>query len=544
VITHSALPAPLKSAACAVQMGAETFYYLRSFQLVVRSLAERYEDLLDAEERRFIDEFALLPRPAQALLVRMVMRKGRLFRAGRLSYAEIGDTAAAAAPLIERGWLEANPALSVHELFALMTKDELLIGLALPVRDRRQTKAVLLEKLRLQLPQPRPLTKWFGDSADVIYRLTVDVLCERLRGMFFGNFRQDWSEFVLRDLGVVKYETVESCGDCRAFRTRRQFDDFQRLHACRQMLEECADPLEIDRAMPGPIEDCDWLEERRERLMLHVARACERSGDVAQALRMYGGCSLPEARVRVQRIEARMARSGRRGGGAARTRTLVPTFEVAIDAAAAAGGVEYGVRDHLGAVCPDSRLVYVENGLINSLFGLLCWRAIFAPIPGAFFHAFHAAPADLRNARFFERREREFADCFAELEHGGYKRTIRRHFSQKAGIASPFVAWGLMTETLLETALDCFPARHLRLWFEWIARDVRSNCAGFPDLAQFWPQERRYRLIEVKGPGDRLQDNQRRCLEFCHSHAMPVSVCFVRWTGARGHTVQSAAPCS
>jgi hypothetical protein len=38
-------------------------------------------------------------------------------------------------------------------------------------------------------------------------------------------------------------------------------------------------------------------------------------------------------------------------------------------------------------------------------------------------------------------------------------------------------------------------------------------------------------MIEVKGPGDRLQDNQRRFLEFCVSHDMPVSVCYVRRPG-------------
>ena len=48
---------------------------------------------------------------------------------------------------------------------------------------------------------------------------------------------------------------------------------------------------------------------------------------------------------------------------------------------------------------------------------------------------------------------------------------------------------------------------------------------------QFWPAERRYRLIEVKGPGDRLQDNQIRWLTFCVSHGIPVAVCHVRWSG-------------
>jgi hypothetical protein len=36
-------------------------------------------------------------------------------------------------------------------------------------------------------------------------------------------------------------------------------------------------------------------------------------------------------------------------------------------------------------------------------------------------------------------------------------------------------------------------------------------------------------MIEVKGPGDRVQDNQRRLLEYCASHEIPVAVCYVRW---------------
>ena len=35
-----------------------------------------------------------------------------------------------------------------------------------------------------------------------------------------------------------------------------------------------------------------------------------------------------------------------------------------------------------------------------------------------------------------------------------------------------------------------------------------------------------------QGPGDRLQDNQRRCLAHCVSNHMPVSVCHVRWLPA------------
>ena len=36
--------------------------------------------------------------------------------------------------------------------------------------------------------------------------------------------------------------------------------------------------------------------------------------------------------------------------------------------------------------------------------------------------------------------------------------------------------------------------------------DLRNNCSGFPDLILF--RDGQYELVEVKGPGDRLQINQ------------------------------------
>jgi hypothetical protein len=189
--------------------------------------------------------------------------------------------------------------------------------------------------------------------------------------------------------------------------------------------------------------------------------------------------------------------------------------------------VELVVSEHMST--PEAPVVYVENTLLNSLFGLLCWDAIFAPLPGAFFHPFHAAPADLLEPEFPLRRSQQFAACLARLETGSYRDTILHTFDTKAGIQSAFVFWGALTRPLLELALDCLPARHLRLVFERLLADIRTHRSGLPDLIQLWPAEQRYRLIEVKGPGDRLQDNQLRWLSFCRAHEIPVCVCKVTW---------------
>jgi hypothetical protein len=177
----------------------------------------------------------------------------------------------------------------------------------------------------------------------------------------------------------------------------------------------------------------------------------------------------------------------------------------------------------------DAPVFYVENTLLNSLFGLLCWPAIFAALPGAFFHPFHHGPADLSSPDFHQRRAALFADCLSQLESGCYRQTIIDTFRAKQGIQSPFVFWQILDEALLTMALDCIPAAHLRKCFERILLDVPANRSGFPDLIQFWPQEQRYRMIEVKGPGDRLQDNQLRWLQYFTAHQMPVVVCYVRW---------------
>jgi hypothetical protein len=542
----------------------DPFYYLKNFQTVLSSIETRYAELLSVEERQFMAYFAVLPKVSRALLVRMVMRQGVFFRRSRLNYPEIGETFATVEPLLKWRMVDAAPALDVEQLAQLLTKQELLQSFSLPQSYRSLKKSDLVAVLAAQFPGRKILPDWCPNFGDCIYELKAALVCERFRWMFFGNFHQDWGEFVLADLGIFSYEAVPESLKSAAFQTRAHIDSFEQLYGCRRMLAAGSPAIEVLAGIPAPIADCDWLEDRRQKLLFYVARAFERSGDPAAALGVLSKCNYRGARMRAVRLRERrheweaardlclaaqanpeneserqqarrlLPRLNRKLGIAgSKTPEMrpVPTFEMNMTAPLEDGAVEYRVRDCLATEDgPASTIHYVENGLVNSLFGLLCWRAIFAPIPGAFFHDFQSGPADLSNGYFFARRQSLFAECFAELESETYKRTIRQCLATKAGIQNSFVTWGLLSRRLLDWALTCIPAAHLKLMFEWIARDVQDNRAGFPDLVQFWPQQRRYRMIEVKGPGDRVQDNQRRLLDFCVSHDIPVSVCFVRWT--------------
>lgn len=540
-------------------------YYLDNFQDVLSWIATRYADLLSVEETQFIARFGALPLPSRALFVRLVMRKGCLFRASKLNYSEIGDTRAAALPLLATGWVVADPVISLEELFDLLLKAEIAqaFDLAAPLRAAR--KAEQLEALREQHADDQAFSAWYPACTDVLYRIGMQPLCDRLRLIYFGNYHQDWSEFVLSDLGVYQYEKVEFSPQSRGFRTRQDIEHYEVLHQCRERYNDSAPADEVLRelaALPLPPENT-WLASRRDKLTFQIAQHLEKCQDWPAAYRAYADCRYPGARGRAirvlekdeqpqaaydrltialaapeseaeQQLLLRMAPRLRRKLGhakqAASAAASVERIDLLLPHPEQACYVEIVVRQHLSH--DDAPVYYVENTLINSLFGLLCWPAIFKAIPGAFFHPFHRGPADLHSADFYLRRSGDFSACLARLDDGSYQASIRATLAAKHGIASPFVSWEVLGDGLLDLALACIPAAHLKKAFERILLDIKSNRSGFPDLIQFWPQEQRYRMIEVKGPGDRLQDNQLRWIAYCARHAMPVSVCYLQWQAA------------
>jgi hypothetical protein len=454
----------------------------------------------------------------------MLMRRGDLFRTSRLLYSEIGSTDEALPPLAEQGWITVDPPLTLQELCQVLNRRELCTALSL----RRMPRAFRAERAHQQLRLPfadeerRPASTWWRGSADRVLQVAVSRLCTRLRLVFFGNFRQDWTSFVLVDLGMQRFEAVPLSPASRAFQSREEIEQFQTLYDLAQRMSDGESPEVILQAVPPPLGH-GWLEQRRSKLLFMIGRQLERAGRLPDALAAYEASSHPDARLRETRVLERQARKRT----LRRTKAQWETFELTLRPIPGPLRVEHVVRQTLDE--PDSPVGYVENALVNSLFGLACWEALFAPVPGAFFHPFQSAPADLLEPDFRSRREAEFSRCFARIERGTHVHTIVAAFRAKAGIQCPFVAWRLLTPRLLRLALTCIPPAHLQLMFERLLADLRLNRTGMPDLIQFFPAERRYRMIEVKGPGDRLQDNQIRWLQFCVSHRLPVAVCRLNW---------------
>lgn len=554
------------------------FYYLDNFQLVLTWVAQRYDDLLGHEERQFIEHFHSLPRASKALLTRMVMRKGDLFRSGKLIYDEIGAVDAAMAPLVACGWVDDRPLLDLEALFGQLKKTEIthIFGSdLLKTANRTATKTEQLLALRTTAQGQQCFSGWYPQSVECVYQLRISAICDDIKLLFFGNLHQDWTEFVLADLGVFTYEKVAFTSSSRGFQSRQDVDDYHYLFQCRERFLDGEDPEAVLNDIPKACYSNTLLEARRNKLLFQIGQHYEKNKAYAAAVAVYERSNYSGARVRAirsmercgqfglalalaetaqchpeseaekQQLARILPRLGRQLG-----RPKEPTIakishqriDLSIWPAIAQVSVEEHARDHLEkieqrqvdspAFNTQSRVFYVENGLINSLFGLLCWSAVFAPIPNAFFHPFHTGPVDLQSPDFHQRREQQFGECLRQLDTDQYLSTIRQCFKEKAGVQSPFVFWHLLTEELLDLALLCLPADHLKRCFERVLSDLKSNRAGMPDLIQFWPDQKTYRMIEVKGPGDRLQDNQLRWLDYCTKHQMPVAVCYVQWAAS------------
>lgn len=554
---HSSAPRPAAL--------ADTFYYLRNFQTVLHWVLTHHRDLLAPGEITSLDTLLALPQAPQALLVRMLMRKGEVFRSDALVYDEIGLIGPPLQLLQQTGLIQLDPAVSTAELVHLCRRAEL--HTLLKAKDcplpASASKAALVEYLVQHLPSdlPRPFSQYWPTAAFQVIGLQCSALMERVRLLFFGNLRQDWREFVLAELGHQRYQQVAFSPASRAFRQRAEVDSYLALHHCQQaLLEEDADPTQVVAAMPEA-QSNPWLEHRRQRLLFTLAHIAERQGALDFASHCYGSNSLPRAQIRYFRLAEKTPQA--LAQLPALQQVLAATEQP--EARLLLGRIEQRLRRKAGLsvprpnapsikeqtlrlpFVPDTRVeaavmteisslaqpaYYVENQLFPALLGLLLWPLLFSPLPGAFFHPFQAGPADLFRSDFVSRRRQALAQRLALLESNDYRQIIIDTYRQKRGLNCTLVNWPALSEALVALALDCIPSRHLRAIFQQLLADLRNHRRGLPDLIHFDPQRGRYQLIEVKGPGDRLQDAQRLWLAVFQRHGIPAKVLHVRWQEA------------
>ena len=541
----------------------DPLYYLRNAQQVIQFCLTRYADLLLPTEKCTLEQLLSMDESHQALLIRMVMRKGDLFRTDTLNYSEVPDQRVAIAKLTEEGLITQKPLLSLEKLCAMSRRAECLMLsqhlLSTKHISTSLSKAhlihLLLEVCSIQHPQN--LDDWWPEAPFNIIQLTCQDLFDRLRLMFFGNLYQHWSEFVLSELGLQQFESVPLLSDSRPFQHRSEVDLYWQLHQVQEQANQGASIEALYQSIPAPI-GCDWIDYRRQKVLFHLGKEAERQKLTELALKLYDQSQHREAKLRalrilekhesaeqvfhlakevykqvkqpevllgIQRIQKRCARKTNKAFSIPAP-IKIPTHTIYLSKPDQ-GRVEQAVIKSLSDSYTE--IFHVENRLFTGLFALLFWPALFAPIRGAFFNPFQSGPADLYRPGFHASRSKWINECFAQLESGEYQDTILRRLKQKQGISCSLIHWPSLSRSLVKSALASIPATHLTAIFQHLLLDLRYHRRGLPDLIALNHAKGNYQLIEVKGPGDRLQDHQRLWIQAMLKKAIPVSVLNVKW---------------
>lgn len=529
-----------------------THYYAANLLAVVETVLTRYGDILDGEELRFGQAVRDATAPAQRLFARLLGRK-QLLREDRLDYAEVGNVAAALAELEARGLIERCPPAPSEAVLALLTTPELR-SVFWDVRvGGRATKRARIASVVAQVPAR--LCRWRMRRRCAWLALRDPRHAALYRLLFFGDEEQDLTTFVMRDLGVLRFEAVALSRSTRQFVDRATLRRYLELGAVREQigalgprpsLAACREQApRLLQALWTPL-DSRLLERRRSRALNRLGRNLERAGDFDNALACYRQSTLPPARERRMRILHRLGDA--RGVEQLRAEILqAPETALEFDFAQRFTRawrrpplplVEHPWRSDEAApqaTRPARGLVearalallterggcgwHLENNLPMAVFALAYWQWIFAPLEGAFVNAFQTGPLDLFWPDFMAVRRSLCSDPL----RGPLKPRLLRAAHAKAGIANRLFNWRAFTPAVADAVFAAIPEAHLRALLDIVGADLAGHRSGFPDLTVVYgPGE--YEFVEVKGPNDQLQIHQRLWIRALLERGLPVRV--------------------
>lgn len=541
-------------------------YYLSNFEALTRFVVEIYQELLTVDELAWADTVTALPEPAKRLYVRLLSRAGNTFRISKLKYTEIADLKQATNTLIEVGLARASLPCELVEVLPLVTRPELL---KLPeLSDMKSASRANLDDRLIELNSTAvvdnlvALDDWVHIQQRERFELFV--MC------YFGNRYQDLSEFVLRDLGHQTYEQYAIDKHSRAFQAREQIDAHWQYFQCQAQMDNidvtvAEELMAVEAMLPDASQSKVLMNDvhlvrRTSRFRNQIARQLERLQESGAALSLYRKSDLPPSRERQVRLltaneahrdalglaeamllspiddsESRFAERqvpslkkslGHRVVKPRPFKPITTKLTLQLNDEFENERVEWRALQYYQQM---GRCYYCENSLVRGVLGLFIWDLMYMAVDGAFHHPFQAGPSDLMQPEFVARRQSAFDERWKELDEPlRFAARVWETWEEKQGITNALVHWSHLSEGLLSDALIRIPTGHWRALFTRLLKDLRHNGKGLPDLILF-PHDEGYELIEIKGPGDALQQHQRRWMQYFSEHQIPHRVVHIRY---------------
>lgn len=545
-------------------------YYLDYFEALLTFVQDKYEQLLSKQENHFIEKFRLLPEDARCLFVRLTNRRGCFFRIDKLQYAEIKDIAAALDVLIQQGFfslLSTAHERAVCEWLHIFGKAELLSMITSLQKDLKKS-AGKLKKREVVTLIAQELTA--ADLVDYIQQknpvvsVNYEIEIEMMKFLYFGNIHGDMTQFVVRDIGYIKTETLDSKKLIGLFKNRREAEDKFLLSKIYQQFKDYRDTEQL------PAEQIfDWFQKLPlaasnlsalaiplfDKLCLRLGKLLEQQRLPKFALDVYMHTDTAPSRERRARLLHKlgltqqavdlchqiaaapqnaeekyfaedfcdMLSKKRRVKRTTHYLKASTCIEISEEARAC---VEIGALEYFHKQGYEG--VFSENYLWRGFFGLFFWDIIFDQDSEALHNPLQTAPSDFYTPDFLKKRRKQIDQRLETLWYPErFLNIVRHHFKTKESISNPMVGWH---ESLLPLVEQCFsklkPKQISSVLLE-MAKNLRENTRGFPDLF-IWNGDS-YNFVEIKSPNDHLSAQQLYWLHFFEKHQIKAEVIRVQW---------------
>jgi hypothetical protein len=513
---------------------------------VLAGLRRTNAHLLTASESFAIQGMIDLPVGAGRLLAQLLARRHSCLRLKATEISEPEDQKKNLDFLLKNGFLVEIPHSATRT--GLFTKKELSDWCNRCGVDSKGKKSVLVQRIS-ELPEGPP-----GQVVHVVHRALVD-WCEWI---YFGGGRGRRNRFVLERIGISVWSQYPLTAGLVAFDNRNQLNDF--------LAYEAQEPLSVPdllgqmASLPerAPSHRNFDLRRRMGKDLLHRAGESESNGDTElslflyeQALALRVGEAAEIQRRRALCLESlgkikeaalvcqsaivdahgeqvlALHRTGRRLSRTAGVPWIPPApllkpkvRTVGLRNVRVGVGANGGIETRVAGLFPDREMVHAEGRLWTSLFVLLFFDLLWMPVNGMLPAPCLDGPLDLGRKEFAIRRRKSFAARLKDIRKGGGRKRMDQSLKQR-GVRIKGMDWGLATDSQWRRMLASLPVRFVEKIMTHLGEAGFSGAAGLPDLF-VWPgkQQRKdylfpsiigpgVHLVEIKGPNDNLQDNQR-----------------------------------
>ncbi|WP_025763615.1 VRR-NUC domain-containing protein [Dyadobacter tibetensis] len=550
-------------------------YYLHYFKELLSFVEKHYSSLLIQEEVDFLNRFAALSEDAQCLFIRFSNRSKSCFRVGKLQYSEISDLPACLQELLSAGLIKEVEECTqdnvsednVSEILGLYTKDELL----------HTTRALEPEVMPLKSIKKQDLVRWlrheYGDKSlyealsqtDPIVAVQYEMEVMIMKFLFFGNRYSGMTEFVIRDLGHVKYQHFEEEQLSVRFANRKEMEDSLMIALTKETF------YAIQNQLP-PEEIYDWFMNWQtgvrenistpsipamDQLVVKIGTWLEKKKMPQQALIVFQLTEAAPSRERRVRLLAKMEEheealalceeialspqnADERFFAADFTARMIKKKKRIVKSTTQAlkmaepillpisrrFRVEQGIMDHYQACGYET--FFSENQPWRNLFGLLFWDIIHDTNVKAIHNPLQRVPSDFFLPDFYFKRSENLNKRKQQMQDKStLSAYLKDQFEVLYGTTNVLVSWYPEALNRVLKIIEFLNIDQIFAVLFEMAINLRENTRGFPDLF-IWKNDE-CAFLEVKSPTDHLSAQQLHWQHFFEKQGIPCRIIRIKW---------------